>query len=293
MAMKRYFSLVKFAHTIFAMPFALMAFTYALWITKAEFSWWLLAQVILCMVFARNVAMGFNRWADRHIDKENPRTANREIPAGVISPRNAMIFIVVNALLFIATACTINSLTAILSPVALAVIMFYSYCKRFTSLAHIVLGLSLGIAPAGAFIAVTGTLTWQVCLLSLLVLTWCGGFDIIYALQDAEFDRKRGLHSIPSTFSVATSLYISIALHCLSVAALVLFCWQGSIYAFAGLIAPYMTPQLMAEVSILGGVFLMSSGLGILQIRDCKTLNMLPALLVPPVFFAIWKLFVL
>lgn len=224
--MKRYFSLVKFAHTIFAMPFALMAFTYALWSTKAEFSWWLLVQVILCMVFARNVAMGFNRWADRHIDKENPRTANREIPAGIITPRNAMIFVVANALLFIATACTINWLTAALSPVALAVIMFYSYCKRFTSLAHIVLGLSLGIAPAGAFIAVTGTLTWPVCLLSLLVLTWCGGFDIIYALQDAEFDRKRGLHSIPSRFSVATSLYISIALHCVSVAALVGFAWQ-------------------------------------------------------------------
>ena len=224
--MKRYFSLVKFAHTIFAMPFALMAFTYALWSTEAEFSWWLLVQVILCMVFARNVAMGFNRWADRHIDKENPRTANREIPAGIITPRNAMIFVVANALLFIATACTINWLTAALSPVALAVIMFYSYCKRFTSLAHIVLGLSLGIAPAGAFIAVTGTLTWPVCLLSLLVLTWCGGFDIIYALQDAEFDRKRGLHSIPSRFSVATSLYISIALHCVSVAALVGFAWQ-------------------------------------------------------------------
>lgn len=224
--MKRYFSLVKFAHTIFAMPFALMAFTYALWCTEAEFSWWLLVQVILCMVFARNVAMGFNRWADRHIDKENPRTANREIPAGIITPRNAMIFVVANALLFIATACTINWLTAALSPVALAVIMFYSYCKRFTSLAHIVLGLSLGIAPAGAFIAVTGALTWPVCLLSLLVLTWCGGFDIIYALQDAEFDRKRGLHSIPSKFSVATSLYISIALHCVSVAALVSFAWQ-------------------------------------------------------------------
>ena len=224
--MKRYFSLVKFAHTIFAMPFALMAFTYALWSTEAAFSWWLLVQVVLCMIFARNVAMGFNRWADRHIDKENPRTADREIPAGVISPRNAMIFVVANALLFIATACTINLLTAILSPVALAVIMFYSYCKRFTSLAHLVLGLSLGIAPAGAFIAVTGTLTWQVCLLSLLVLTWCGGFDIIYALQDAEFDRKRGLHSIPSRFSVATSLYISIALHCVSVAALVGFAWQ-------------------------------------------------------------------
>ena len=219
----KYLRLVKFSHTIFAMPFALIAFTYALWSTEAEFSWWLFLQVVLCMVFARNVAMGFNRWADRNIDKENPRTADREIPAGVISPRNAMVFVIVNALLFITTASTINLLTAILSPIALAVVMFYSYCKRFTSLAHLVLGLSLGIAPAGAYIAVTGTLTLAPCLLSLLVLTWCGGFDIIYALQDAEFDRQRGLHSIPSRFSVATSLYISIALHCVSVAALLAF----------------------------------------------------------------------
>ncbi len=222
----KYLRLVKFSHTIFAMPFALMSFAYALWSSEAEFSWWLLVQVVLCMVFARNVAMGFNRWADHKIDAENPRTASREIPAGQISPRKAMIFVVINAVLFIATASTINLLTATLSPVALAVIMFYSYCKRFTSLAHLVLGLSLAIAPAGAYIAVTGTLTFAPCLLSLVVLTWTGGFDIIYALQDAEFDRKRGLHSIPSHFSVATSLYISIALHCVSVVALVLFAWH-------------------------------------------------------------------
>ena len=262
--MKRYISLVKFAHTIFAMPFALMAFTYALWSTEAEFSWWLLVQVILCMVFARNVAMGFNRWADRDIDKENPRTADREIPAGKISPRNAMIFIVMNALFFVATACTINLLTALLSPVALAVIMFYSYCKRFTAWAHIVLGLSLAIAPAGAFIAVTGTLTWPVCLLSLLVLTWCGGFDIIYALQDAEFDRQRGLHSIPSTFSVATSLYISIALHCVSVASLVAFAlllpqswvlWTGVALFTAILVAEHIlvTPKKQRSIGIAFG----------------------------------------
>lgn len=222
----KYLRLVKFSHTIFAMPFALMSFAYALWSSEAKFSWWLLLQVVLCMVFARNVAMGFNRWADHKIDAENPRTASREIPAGQISPRKAMIFVVINAVLFIATASTINLLTATLSPVALAVIMFYSYCKRFTSLAHLVLGLSLAIAPAGAYIAVTGTLTFAPCLLSLVVLTWTGGFDIIYALQDAEFDRKRGLHSIPSHFSVATSLYISIALHCVSVVALVLFAWH-------------------------------------------------------------------
>ena len=218
-----YIGLVKFAHTIFAMPFALIAFTYALTVTEAHFSWWLLLQVVLCMVFARNVAMGFNRWADWRIDKENPRTSEREIPAGKITPRGAMIFIVVNALLFIATASSINLLTAVLSPVALAVIISYSYCKRFTSLAHLVLGLSLGIAPAGAYIAVTGQLDFAPCLLSLLVMTWCGGFDIIYALQDRDFDRAKGLHSIPAKFSIATSLYISIALHAVSIISLIGF----------------------------------------------------------------------
>lgn len=220
-----YLRLVKFSHTIFAMPFALVSFSYALWSSEATFSWWLLTQVVLCMVFARNVAMGFNRYADRDIDKANPRTARREIPRGVISPRNALLFVVANGLLFVATAASINLLTALLSPVALAVVMGYSYCKRFTSAAHLVLGLSLAIAPAGAYIAVTGSLAVAPCLLSLVVLTWTAGFDIIYALQDAEFDRQRGLHSIPSRFSVATSLYISIALHAVSIAALVAFAW--------------------------------------------------------------------
>ena len=222
--------LVKFSHTIFAMPFALMAFVFALKTTDAQFSWILLLQVVGCMVFARNVAMGFNRWADHKIDGENPRTATREIPAGKISPKSAMTFVVINALLFIAVSSSINLLTAVLSPVALIVVMFYSYCKRFTSLAHLVLGLSLGIAPAAAYIAVTGTLTFTPCLISLLVLTWCGGFDIIYALQDLEFDRQRGLHSIPVRFGVRGALYISIVLHAISIAALILFainCPQG------------------------------------------------------------------
>lgn len=277
----KYLRLVKFSHTIFAMPFALIAFTYALWSTDATFSWWLLLQVVLCMVFARNVAMGFNRWADRKIDAENPRTANREIPAGTISPRNAMIFVVVNAVLFIATASTINLLTALLSPVALAVIMFYSYCKRFTSLAHIALGLSLAIAPAGAYIAVTGTLTLVPCLLSLVVLTWTGGFDIIYALQDAEFDRKRGLHSIPSRFSVATSLYISIALHCVSVASLLLFArhlpqgaltWCGVGLFTAILVAEHIlvTPKKQRSIGIAFGTLngLASLTLAVFLIAD-------------------------
>lgn len=223
-----YLRLVKFSHTIFAMPFAMIGFTYALKCGNHNLSkpWqWvvLLVQVVLCMVFARNTAMGFNRWADWRIDAENPRTANREIPAGVISPKKALWFVVVNAVLFIITASTINILTAVLSPVALAVVMFYSYCKRFTSLAHLVLGLSLGIAPVGAYIAVTGEFALAPCILAVLVMTWCGGFDIIYALQDAAFDRERGLHSIPSRFSARTALLFSTLLHVISAASLIWF----------------------------------------------------------------------
>ncbi|MBQ2424388.1 MAG: 4-hydroxybenzoate octaprenyltransferase [Alistipes sp.] len=222
--------LVKFSHTIFAMPFALMAFIYALKSTNSEFSWLLLLQIVGCMVFARNVAMGFNRWADRDIDGKNPRTTNREIPAGKISAKSALIFVIINAILFVCVSLSINSLTAILSPVALVVVMAYSYCKRFTSMAHLVLGLSLGIAPSAAYIAVTGTLALAPCLISLLVLTWCGGFDIIYALQDVEFDRSQGLHSIPVRFGIRGALYISIALHAVSIISLILFtqfCPQG------------------------------------------------------------------
>ena len=241
---QKYARLVKFSHTIFAMPFAMLSFTYALWSAPAAEQsnpwWWLtlLVQVVLCMVFARNVAMGFNRWADRDIDAQNPRTADREIPAGVVKPRAALIFVIINALLFILTASTINTLTALLSPVALAVVMVYSLCKRFTSMAHMVLGLALGIAPVGAYIAVTGAFSLQACILSLVVLTWTAGFDIIYALQDADFDRKAGLHSIPARFSPSTSLRISIALHCVAVASLIWFATYlpQSIWTWAGVV---------------------------------------------------------
>lgn len=221
-----YLRMVKFSHTIFAMPFALLSFTYA-WMTTTPDKelWLLLLQVIGCMVFARNVAMGFNRWADMDIDAANPRTASREIPAGKISPRGAAVFCVINALLFMAVAATINPLCGWLSPVALAIVMFYSYCKRFTSMAHLVLGISLGIAPVGAYMAVTGTSALECWLLALVVMTWCAGFDIIYALQDAAFDRERGLHSIPSRFSARTSLTISLLLH---IASVMLLLWFAS-----------------------------------------------------------------
>ncbi len=220
---KKFSNLVVFSHTIFAMPFALVGFTYALTATEARFSAILLLQVVVCMIFARNTAMGFNRWADRDIDAKNERTASREIPANRISPRSALIFVIINAILFVATACTINPLTAYLSPVALFVVMFYSYCKRFTAAAHLVLGLGLSIAPIGAYIAVAGQFALAPCILSLVVLTWCSGFDIIYALQDADFDRKEGLHSIPAKFSIRGALNISILLHIVAAAALIFF----------------------------------------------------------------------
>ena len=238
-AVLKYASLVKFAHTVFAMPFAMVGFVYGLRYAPLHNPRWpyiVLVQVILCMVFARNAAMGFNRWADRRIDAENPRTAGREIPAGKIPARHALWFVAVNALLFVATAATINRLAAILSPVALSVILVYSYCKRFTPLAHLVLGLSLGIAPVGAYIAVTGRIALEPCILSLLVMTWCGGFALIYALPAAAFDRERGLHSIPARFSARTALALSCGLHAVSVAALLWFasCCPGSAWFWTG-----------------------------------------------------------
>lgn len=220
---KRYSELVKFSHTIFAMPFAMIGYTLALTSGCYTFEWQLFIKILLCMVFARNCAMGFNRWADRKIDAANPRTANREIPAGVISARGALVFTLFNAMLFIIAASMINGLTACLSPVALFVVMGYSFAKRFTSMAHLILGLGLSIAPVGAYISVTGQFDIEPILLALVVLCWCSGFDIIYALQDREYDRSVGLHSIPSRFSVRGALTISTLLHIVTAIVLVLF----------------------------------------------------------------------
>ena len=279
-----YLRLVKFSHTIFAMPFALLAFTYA-WVTSEPSHplWLLLLQVVGCMVFARNVAMGFNRWADRDIDAENPRTAMREIPAGKVSPRGALLFIVINAILFIVVATTINPLCGWLSPVALAIVMFYSYCKRFTALAHIVLGVSLGIAPVGATMAVMGEAPLECWILALVVMSWCAGFDIIYALQDAEFDRQRGLHSIPSHFSATTSLIISGLLHMLSIALLLWYAtYQPQSWLlylgcaiFTAIVASehyIVTPTRQRNIGIAFGTF---NALASLSLALCLIANLL------------------
>jgi 4-hydroxybenzoate polyprenyltransferase len=216
-ALKDYFSLVKFSHTVFALPFALIGFSLAVSRPEYIFSLKLLLLILLCMIFARNTAMGFNRYADRHFDALNPRTASREIPAGRIESKAAIIFVVINALLFITTTGLINRLTLFLSPVALAVILGYSLTKRFTALCHFILGLGLSLAPIGAYISVTGKFSLAPVIFSLIVLTWVSGFDIIYALQDDEFDKSNNLHSIPSSAGRKNAVIISAIIHMVTI----------------------------------------------------------------------------
>jgi 4-hydroxybenzoate polyprenyltransferase len=211
--LKNYFSLIKFSHTVFAMPFALIGFSLAVSAENHDFSLRILLLIILCMIFARNAAMGFNRLVDNRFDALNPRTSNREIPSGVISTRAATLFVIINSLLFIITAGFINTLTLILSPVALLVILGYSLTKRITSLCHFILGLGLSLAPAGAYISVTGSFALLPVIYSLIVITWVSGFDIIYALQDDEFDRSNSLHSLPSAKGRKRALIISVVVH--------------------------------------------------------------------------------
>lgn len=263
---RSYLSLIKFSHTIFAMPFALIGFFTGLtrpdynpflgawrnpngtyqWDLNRTIGWYgdrqisadsLLGQliqghdsplslsirylvlVVLCMVFARSAAMAFNRYLDRAIDAKNPRTAIREIPAGIIAPRQALFFTIISSGLFMAACFFINRLCFYLSPVALAVVLGYSYTKRFTPLCHLVLGLGLSLAPIGAYLAVTGRFDILPVLFSLAVLFWVSGFDIIYALQDEEFDRSQELYSIPAWLGKSRALHISELLHLLSAAA--------------------------------------------------------------------------
>ncbi len=270
---KSYLSLIKFSHTIFAMPFAMIGFFLGLILLKIDYSdylpngwkhsifdfqgWGLkrttafilgnkisqdsllskivsgesspiilsfqyLILVILCMIFARSAAMSFNRYLDRSFDAKNPRTAIREIPAGILKANSVLLFTIVNCLLFITCTFFINKLCFYLSPVALAVVLGYSYTKRFTPLCHLVLGLGLSLAPIGAYLAVTGQFSLLPILFSLAVIFWVSGFDIIYALQDEEFDKSQKLYSIPAWLGKAKGLRVSELLHLLCAAAVIL-----------------------------------------------------------------------
>ncbi len=214
---KNYLSLVKFSHTIFALPFALFGFFLGTFDKIAPIDWSIFLLVLLDMVWARNAAMAFNRYLDRHIDSQNERTIIRDIPSGKITPVAAFIFVLFNVLAFLATTYFINRLTFYLAPVALLVILGYSYTKRYTALCHLVLGLGLSLAPIGAYLAVVGEFDWVPVLLSFAVLFWVSGFDIIYALQDENFDKQMKLKSIPVLIGAKGALVLSKILHLFSV----------------------------------------------------------------------------
>jgi 4-hydroxybenzoate polyprenyltransferase len=244
--MKNYLSLIKFSHTIFALPFALIGFFLAINTVDTFVNWLTLVYVILCMVFARSAAMAFNRYIDRQIDLANPRTAAvREIPNGTITPQNALVFVIVNGALFIGTTYLINPLCFYLSPIALVVVLGYSLTKRFTALCHLVLGLGLSLAPIGAYLAVAGSFDWLPLFFSFSVLFWVSGFDIIYALQDEAFDKEHKLHSIPVLLGTKNALMLSNLLHLITASFILfagyyanfgLFYWIGSV-VFIGLLS--------------------------------------------------------
>jgi 4-hydroxybenzoate polyprenyltransferase len=244
--MKHYLSLIKFSHTIFALPFALLGFFLATLETGEPLSWVRLVLVLLCMVFARSAAMAFNRYLDRDIDAQNPRTRVREIPAGVITPRSALVLVIGSSLLFILTTWFINPLCFYLSPVALLVVLGYSYTKRFTFLCHFVLGLGLSLAPIGAYLAVTGVFAWIPLLYAFAVLFWVTGFDIIYALQDDAFDKSLNLHSIPIKLGRRNALRLSTVLH--------VFC--AALIGLAAAMLQQQYPVFSALLWVASGLFM-------------------------------------
>lgn len=261
--LRDYLSLIKFSHTLFAMPFALIGFTLAVYkdpllagvepalrvseeVVAGKF-----LLVVLCMVFARSAAMAFNRYLDRHFDARNPRTALREIPAGVLQANRVLLFTMVNSLLFMASAYGINTICFLLSPVALLVILGYSYTKRFTPLCHLVLGLGLSLAPIGAYLAVTGRFALLPLLFSFLVIAWVSGFDIIYALQDEEFDRAHGLFSIPAALGKSSALQVSRLMHLLAALLVIAAGWYGRFHSLYWVGAALFIGMLAYQQSIV------------------------------------------
>ena len=259
-----YLSLVRFGHTVFAMPFALIGFFLAISREEYSFSLRLFLLVILCMIFARNAAMGFNRLADKKYDALNPRTKNREIPSGRISTRSAAVFVLVNSVLFIIAAGLINRLTLILSPVALIIILGYSLSKKITALCHFILGLGLSLAPVGAYISVTGSFALLPIIYSLIVLTWVSGFDIIYALQDDEFDKNNRIFSIPSVTGRKRALAIAALIHFITAILIIyagyidnggIFFWTGALVFILLLIYQHLIvkPDDLSRVNVAFG----------------------------------------
>jgi 4-hydroxybenzoate polyprenyltransferase len=227
-----YGRMIRFSHSVFALPFALTSVALAAQgegLTARQLVW-----IVVAMVSARSAAMGFNRLADHWIDARNPRTASRELPRGVLSRREAWAFFWVSVAVFVLAAAQLNTLCLALSPVALAIVLVYSYTKRFTAASQLVLGLSLAVAPVGAWLAIRGRFEAVPLVLALAVVLWVAGFDTIYACQDVDFDRREGLRSIPASLGVRRALFIARALHVLAVLVLL------GLYGLAPLHALYL-----------------------------------------------------
>jgi 4-hydroxybenzoate polyprenyltransferase len=218
--LRTYASFVRFSHSVFALPFALVGAILAARVTP--FTWDRILWIVACMVSARSAAMGFNRLVDAGFDARNPRTASREIPAGRMTVREARVFVTVSSVAFIVSSYPLGGVCFALSPVALAIVFWYSLAKRVTSYTQAFLGLAMAVAPVGGWLAAGGGLAWDPWLLGLAIGCWVAGFDILYACQDVEFDRREGLHSIPARFGVARAIAISRVLHVATIVALAL-----------------------------------------------------------------------
>jgi len=264
-----YLSLIKFSHTIFALPFAIIGYFTAIHFTGATFNIKLFLLIILCMIFARSAAMAFNRYIDRKIDEQNARTAIREIPAGAVKPQSALLFVVANCLLFIAATYFINPICFYLSPIALAVVLVYSFTKRFTALCHVILGIGLSLAPIGAYLAVTGKFAWLPLFFSFAVLFWVSGFDIIYALQDEDFDKSKNLKSIPVWLGKKGALNLSVLFHIVSASFIIyagfyahfnFWYWVGTVF-FIGLLTYQHTLVKPKDLSKVNLAFFTTNGI--------------------------------
>jgi len=257
----KYLSLIKFSHTIFALPFAMIGFFLAIQSTNHQMDWIKLLLVTLCMVFARSAAMAFNRYADQDIDAKNERTKIREIPSGTLLSKSVLIFTIFNAILFILCTYFINPICFYLSPVALLIILGYSYTKRFSAFAHFILGIGLSLAPIGAYLAVTGVFNIIPLIFSAIVLFWVAGFDIIYALQDESFDKTLKLHSIPSWLGKKNALKVSDAAHL----------FTGSLILFLGYYAHF---GLLYWIGSLIFVFLLAYQHKLVKPNDLSKINL-------------------